>query len=133
LCAIVAAQVVNLFLCRSEDHSAFALMRVRNPWLLAGLAAEIVLIALIVYTPWGNALFGTAPLPAAAWLPGVPVALTMLAADEARKAWLRRRSASGPAPAEAESDREYPQAGVPRSPGWTSTQDRPKASNPASR
>ena len=91
LCAIVVTQVVNLFVCRSEERSAFTPPPARNPWLLFGLAAEIGLIALIVYTPWGNVLFGTAPLPPAAWLPSLPIALAMLVADELRKAWRRRR------------------------------------------
>ena len=51
--------------------------------------AEILLIALIVYTPWGNTLFGTAPIPLVVWLFIVPFALGMLALEELRK-WLVR-------------------------------------------
>ena len=48
-----------------------------------------MLIALIDYTPWGNALFGTAPIPAAVWLFIIPFAFGMLALEELRK-WLVR-------------------------------------------
>ena len=60
-----------------------------NKLILAGIAAEILLILLIDYTPWGNALFGTAPIPLAVWLFIIPFALGMLALEELRK-WLVR-------------------------------------------
>ena len=57
--------------------------------MLIGIAAEVVLIALIEYTPWGNAIFGTAPIPTAVWLYIIPFAFGMLALEELRK-WLVR-------------------------------------------
>jgi magnesium-transporting ATPase (P-type) len=47
----------------------------------------MLLILLIDYTPLGNAVFGTAPIPVAAWLFIVPFALTMVLLEEGRK-WL---------------------------------------------
>jgi calcium-translocating P-type ATPase len=91
LCAIVVMQVVNLFLCRSERYSAFGRGLAGNRLLPAGVAAELALVGLIAYTPWGNALFGTAPVGAGVWLFVVPFALLMLALEELRKAWLRHR------------------------------------------
>jgi hypothetical protein len=44
-----------------------------------------VLILLIVYTPAGNALFGTAPITWRAWMFVVPFGLAMLVFEEARK------------------------------------------------
>jgi hypothetical protein len=44
---------------------------------------------LIDYTPWGNSIFGTAPLPAVVWLCMIPFALGMIAMEELRK-WLAR-------------------------------------------
>jgi sodium/potassium-transporting ATPase subunit alpha len=87
--AIVVMQIANVFLCRSEREPLFARGLFSNPLLLAGVAAEIALIALIDYTPWGNALFGTAPIPAAVWFFILPFALAMLALEELRK-WLVR-------------------------------------------
>ena len=60
-----------------------------NKLILAGVAAEVALIALIDYTPWGNSLFGTAPIPWAVWLFIIPFALGSLALEELRK-WLVR-------------------------------------------
>ena len=53
---------------------------------------EILLILSIDYTPWGNALFGTAPIPLAVWLFIIPFALGMLALEELRK-WISRKFA----------------------------------------
>ncbi|MBI3145867.1 MAG: cation-transporting P-type ATPase, partial [Pseudogulbenkiania sp.] len=92
LAAIVLGQVVNLFLCRHDEISAFRLP-LRNRWLLGGLAFELGLIMLIVYKPFGQRLFGTAPLAAADWLIALPILFVMLLADELRKAWVRRQQA----------------------------------------
>jgi magnesium-transporting ATPase (P-type) len=90
LSAIIVMQVVNVFLCRGDRRSAFAFGLFSNPLILIGIAAEVALVLLIGYTPVGNQLFGTAPLPVAAWLLLVPFALGMFLAEEARK-WLVRR------------------------------------------
>jgi magnesium-transporting ATPase (P-type) len=89
LSAIVVMQIANVFLCRSDRRSAFASGLFSNKLILAGIAAEITLIALIVYTPWGNELFGTAPISMAVWLFILPFALGMLVLEELRK-WLVR-------------------------------------------
>lgn len=94
--AIIALQVVNLFLSRSDHASVFAGGLPRNRLLLAGLAAEITVGALVLYTPAGNLLFQTAPVPAEAWLFILPFALPLIAADEIWKMvrrWRRRRRA----------------------------------------
>jgi sodium/potassium-transporting ATPase subunit alpha len=98
LVAVVVTQVFNLVVCRSEQRSSLSL-GLRGNWLLvAGVALELALVALITYTPWGNALFGTAPIAPIAWLYGVPFGVAMLLTDEARKAFIRaRRSSRGAA------------------------------------
>ncbi|MBS1186145.1 MAG: ATPase [Burkholderiaceae bacterium] len=88
LAAVVVMQVVNVFLCRSDSRSVFALGWFRNPVVLAGVAFEVALILFIVYTPWGHALFDTAPIAADAWLFVLPFACVMLLLDELRKRFL---------------------------------------------
>ena len=90
LAAIVVAQIANVYACRSETGSFAANGLFANRLILAGIGFEILLILAIVYTPAGNALFGTAPLPAAVWLFALPFALLLLGAEEARKAVVRR-------------------------------------------
>ena len=90
LAAIVVAQVVNVFVCRHPQESALRFGFATNPLLLLGLAVEITLIVLIVYTPFGNAAFGTAPLPAQAWELMIGLGLSFGLLEELRK-WFRRR------------------------------------------
>ena len=89
LAGIVVAQMVNVFLCRHPQQSARRFRLFGNPLLPGALALELALLLLIVYTPWGNALFGTAPLTAGAWLLVLPLALLMGLLEEGRKAVVR--------------------------------------------
>ncbi len=93
LAAIVVMQVVNVFLCRDPERSAFAFGLGTNRLLLAGVGLELALIAAILYTPPGQAVFGTTPLAAETWLFMLPFAVAMLALEEARKFAVRRRPA----------------------------------------
>ncbi|WP_216622749.1 HAD-IC family P-type ATPase [Corallococcus exercitus] len=88
--AIVVMQVCNVLLCRTERAPTFSVRLKDNPLLFVGVAVELLLIGFILYTPWGNHVFATAPVPATAWLFVLPFAAGMLALEEARKAWVRR-------------------------------------------
>ncbi|MFZ5524309.1 MAG: cation-translocating P-type ATPase [Pseudomonadota bacterium] len=90
LSAIIAMQVVNVFLCRHPTLSAFSRGHGRNRLIWYGIIFELTLLVLIVYTPWGNALFGTAPLDAEVWLFILPFMPGMLLVEELRKAVVRR-------------------------------------------
>jgi magnesium-transporting ATPase (P-type) len=90
LSAIIAMQVVNVFLCRHPTLSAFSRGHRSNPLILYGIIFELTLLLLIAYTPWGNALFGTAPLDAAVWLFILPFGIGMLLVEELRKAVVSR-------------------------------------------
>ena len=93
LSAIVVMQVANVFLCRSNGRHVHFAGILNNKLILAGVAAEIVIILLIDYTRLGNALFGTHPISADVWLFMIPFALAMVALEELRK-WVLR-TASG--------------------------------------
>ncbi|MFH1493553.1 MAG: cation-transporting P-type ATPase [Pseudomonadota bacterium] len=89
LSAIIVMQVVNVFICRSSRESVFAQKLFGNPLIVGGVVIEIMLILLIDYTPWGNALFGSMPIGLDVWLYLIPFAFAMLALEEARKWWVR--------------------------------------------
>lgn len=90
LSAIVATQVVNVFLCRTPDRSVLRSRLLANRWIVGGIMLEMGLILFIDYTPAGWALFATAPLDAATWLGILPFAVLMLLLEEARKQVMRR-------------------------------------------
>jgi sodium/potassium-transporting ATPase subunit alpha len=90
LLGIVLAQVANVFVCRHPQLPAWRFPLFGNRLLLAGVALEILLMLAIVYTPLGNALFGTAPLEGDIWLLGGLLALGLAASEEIRKFLARR-------------------------------------------
>ncbi len=71
--------------------SAFGRGHRRNRLIWYGIGFELLLLLLIDYTPWGNALFGTAPLGVGVWLFIAPFGIGMLLLGELRKAVVRRR------------------------------------------
>lgn len=91
LATIVAMQVANLFACRDARRPSLGRSGASNPWLAWGLAAELSLILAVIYTPWGQALFGTAPLPGRVWLMAAAAALAFLVFEESRKGYVRWR------------------------------------------
>jgi sodium/potassium-transporting ATPase subunit alpha len=85
LAGIVLAQVANVFACRSDRISAVKLGWFSNPLILWGIVTEISLLTLIIYTPIGNSIFGTSPLPAWIFGPLLLGAMALLLAEESRK------------------------------------------------
>jgi magnesium-transporting ATPase (P-type) len=90
LSTIILMQIVNVFLCRSAARSVFSTGLLGNTLIIAGVITEIAVLLLINYTPWGNALLGTAPIGEAVWIFVIPFAAGMLILEEARK-WLARK------------------------------------------
>jgi sodium/potassium-transporting ATPase subunit alpha len=83
--AIVLAQVANVFSCRSDRLSVTRFGWFSNPLILWGVVIEITLLALITYTPLGNDIFRTGPLPLWIFGPLMCGALGLLLAEEGRK------------------------------------------------
>ncbi|MBP5996956.1 MAG: cation-transporting P-type ATPase [Azonexus sp.] len=90
LAAIVVSQMVNVFLCRHPRESALRFSLRKNPLLLLGLAAELGLLLLIVYTPPGNRIFATLAFDTGIWLVLVVLALAFGMLEELRKHFVRR-------------------------------------------
>lgn len=88
---IVLAQVANVFACRSDHLSVSRLGWRTNPLIVRGVLVELVVLVLITYTPIGNEIFGTSPLPHWIFGPLVLGALALLLAEEGRKIVVSRR------------------------------------------
>src|SRR5574341_2268137 len=82
---VVIMQVGNIFACRSFRDSVFRPGFFANRLIFIGIAFEVLLTFFIIYHPWGNKLFSTAPLPLSVWLALISSAAFLLFADEARK------------------------------------------------
>jgi len=87
---IVAAQVANVFACRSDRLPAFRLGWVSNPLLLVGIAVELTILLIMTYSPLGHLVLGTAPLPAWIYGPLALGAIGLLLADSFKKSLVGR-------------------------------------------
>ncbi len=91
LASVVVTQIGNLFAQRTERQSFFRTPLFNNRLIWIGIVSELVLIVLLVYTPFLQRFFDTAAFPAGQWLflfAWTPVLLLM---DEMRKAYERWR------------------------------------------
>jgi len=95
LTGIVMTQIGNGFACRTNVQSVFKVGLLSNRFYLFGIASEVGLQVMIVYLPFLNRIFETAPISFTDWLFFVPFIPICTAADEIRKlilrAHLRRR------------------------------------------
>ncbi|MFF7844504.1 cation-translocating P-type ATPase [Streptomyces ossamyceticus] len=90
---IVLSQFFNALAVRSDRQSILRVGLLSNPALLAAGGFGVALMAAISYLPPLQAVFNTAPLAASDWAVLGGLGTLPLLADEARKAWLRRRAA----------------------------------------
>ena len=95
LASVIATQIGNLFVQRTGSTSVFRMHWGRNRLIWIGIATELVLLALLLYVPVLQQLFGMALLPLHNWLFLFAWTPLLLLADEGRKA-LVRRGARGP-------------------------------------
>lgn len=89
LAAIIAAQVVNVFLCRHPRAAAWSFRLTSNKLLLIGLGVELTLLLLIVFTPPGHAVFGTAAFAPQVWWIIAALAVLFGLLEETRKFLVR--------------------------------------------
>jgi magnesium-transporting ATPase (P-type) len=87
---IVLMQVGNGFACRTERVSAFEGGLFANRLLLWGTMLEVLFAAALLYVPFLQPLFGTAPVGWGWWLLLLAWVPLVFLADEGRKALVRR-------------------------------------------
>lgn len=88
---IVAAQVGAVFGCRTDRTSVFKIGLFSNRLVLAGIVVELSILGLLMYVPFLQRAFNTAPLGLVEWafvLAWMPI---IFLADELRKVILRLR------------------------------------------
>ena len=91
---VVMAQVGNAFACRSEKARGRQVGWLRNRFLLIGVGAEIVLIALLIYVPPLANTFEHLPLPPLYWAGLVLFPFVIYGLDRLRKSVVRRHGAA---------------------------------------
>ena len=96
LAAIVATQVGAVFGCRTDRTSVFSIGLFSNRLVLGGIAFEIGILGLLIYVPFLQGVFNTAPLGWVEWafvLAWIPIIFLL---DELRKALLRWQEQHAP-------------------------------------
>jgi sodium/potassium-transporting ATPase subunit alpha len=92
LTAIIITQIGNVFACRSDRESVFSTGFFTNRLIFGGIILEILLQVFIIYHPFGNKVFGTAPIGLDVWLVLLPFSAFLLFVEELRKAIIRTRN-----------------------------------------
>ena len=89
---MMAGQIGTAFAVRTQRASLRSVGVFTNRYLLAGIAAEILLAAVFVYAPPMQSLLGTAPLPVSDLLLLLAYPVIVWGADEFMRYLLRRSS-----------------------------------------
>lgn len=92
LAAIVFCQIGAVFNCRTEKQSVFKTGIFSNKRVNLGIAVEVILITLLIYLPPLQKVFHTAPLNVTDWLFLCIWPPIILAVEEIRKYFLRKKS-----------------------------------------
>ena len=92
MAGIMFGQLGNLFSARSSSRSVIRLGPLRNRWLLPGILALFAIMATIIYVPFLQPLFGTAPLLPSDLFFLILLAPTALLLEELRKIVARKRA-----------------------------------------
>ena len=77
--------------CRTERQSVFRAGLFSNRLVLWGIASELAILSLLVYTPFLQRIFGLAPLGFSEWAFLFAFTPVLLMMEEGRK-WLVRRN-----------------------------------------
>ncbi len=92
---IVVAQAGNVLACRTSKQSIFKTSLKHNKWIIVGIAAQLSILAFLVYVPIMNTLFGTEPLGIADWGYLLLLAVIVVLAEEIRKFFSRKFTKTG--------------------------------------
>lgn len=87
---IVLGQVGNVIACRTNKQSSFKISLARNKWIIIGIAAQILILSLLVYAPPMQGLFGTTGLGITDWLHLLLITLAVICVEELRKIFVRK-------------------------------------------
>ncbi len=87
---IVVAQIGNVLACRTSKQSIFRTSLAKNKWIMWGIIAQFSILAVLVYVPLMQNIFGTTALGITDWIYLISLALIVVFAEEIRKFLTRR-------------------------------------------
>jgi len=87
-CSIATFSWMRVFNARSDEHTIFKLGILKNKWLLIGLGTAVLLQMVVIYGPFMQNAFKTAPLSIGQWGIVLLAGFILFAVEEARKVLL---------------------------------------------
>ena len=90
---LVCSELLRAYTSRSEHVSVFSIGLFSNRWMALATASSFLLLLLVIYAPFLQPFFNTAPLGLNDWLMMAPFMLVAPLAAEITKMFLRQRSA----------------------------------------
>ncbi|MGH8691893.1 MAG: cation-translocating P-type ATPase [Burkholderiales bacterium] len=90
---LCTSELIRAYTARSEYHSVFAIGVFSNKWMNWAVLASFLLVLAVVYVPFLNPFFDTAPLTLDDWLLMLPFFFASPIAMELVKVYFRRRPA----------------------------------------
>ncbi len=90
LAAIIFCQIGAVINCRTEAQSIFKVGIFSNKKVIQGIIFELLLISAIIYVPFLQEIFNTAPIGLLDWAFLIVIPIPMVLLDEIRKAISRR-------------------------------------------
>ena len=87
---IVVAQAGNVLACRTNKQSIFRASIAKNKWIVWGIIAQLTILAVLIYAPPLQSVFGTTSLGLMDWLYLLALPIAIILAEEARKLFVRR-------------------------------------------
>jgi Ca2+-transporting ATPase len=90
LAAIIFGQIGAVINCRTETQSVFKIGLFSNKRVLQGIVFEIMIIFAIIYVPFLQEIFQTAPIGIREWIFLIIIPVPMILFEEIRKAIFRR-------------------------------------------
>ncbi|MFV0394529.1 MAG: cation transporting ATPase C-terminal domain-containing protein [Coprobacillaceae bacterium] len=85
LAAIVFCQVGAVLNCRTEKESIFKVGLFSNKKIILGIVFEILLLCALMYIPFLQSIFNTAPLSGLDWIILFLIPIPVIALEEIRK------------------------------------------------
>jgi Ca2+-transporting ATPase len=104
LSVLVIIEMFNAFNALSENQSLFKTGPFVNPYLILAVATSVFLHCLILYIPYCNFLFGTAPLSLGDWMLVLIFSFPVILLDEVLKFYSRLRLKAKRAEKKAKND-----------------------------
>ena len=87
-CSLVAFEWFRAFNARSDERTVFKLGFLRNRWLVASISVAILLQLAVVYVPFLQVAFHTAPLGIEKWGIAILAGGSLFVIEETRKVFL---------------------------------------------